>query len=51
MALVTLCIKFDCECVYFNRRYEPGVQKLEKEVINILGTNGIRTRSFNSTLL
>ena len=49
--LQTLAAAFDAQAVYWNRRYEPAVEKRDTAVKAALRRQGLQAESFNGSLL
>lgn len=49
--LQTLAAAFDAQAVYWNRRYEPAIEKRDARIKKRLRDQGLRAESFNGSLL
>lgn len=49
--LQTLLMACDAEAVFWNRRYEPAIEKRDAEIKRTLRAQGARAESFNGSLL
>lgn len=49
--LQTLLIAYDAEAVFWNRRYEPAIEKRDADIKKKLRGQGVRAESFNGSLL
>jgi deoxyribodipyrimidine photo-lyase len=49
--LQTLALAFDAEAVYWNRRYEPAIERRDAAIKTRLRRQGLRVESFNGSLL